>query len=691
MTDVLLKIVEQPGANRTWTSELWAGFPNSGGAMLAGRTGTYTQAQLEAPLAAGQTMDQSTVLDKVRNQDNVDPMFRAIGLRLYELLEVTGTAVAWRAKRDAEEQMGLELRTYLQLPPFLDEWPWELLLLPDPVGDPLPAFLSPKHPMLRVASLTPPLAAWDESTIRILLVSGQEELDLMNAGKSKDTLASTELKLIRKIFQDTNLSVVVDLCEAPTLQALQARIRTMVPHIVHFIAHGDIQAGIGFALQFLNLNANVENWSANDIQLFFRDWVSIKPRLVVLNSCNSARREAHATPAVTSLLAAGVPAVIGSPAALQIDYARVFSQAFYGALARRETLDQAVITARDTMRGHAQMGGLQRRHWALPALTVKAPVQDILQFKPATQEMKRCEIAQVVFRRPGAFVNRACDRWSMLSAFRPGIATPKPFRGLIVLGDSKVGKSWLVMRAMRDFIDSGALVRYAKLVGPEPSRTSLDVLEEWRGLRKYQSPVLSPLPNSSVDFQAFDDALAEARKPGGFTARNVSEVLRTFKAGLQSYRKGRNVLLVLGQFRKLGESTVTPQDFRENLLEQLFLPIRAVDRNDPETAGLHCVLIARGQVGMQDSDFDDFGLSRLSDDVTEAQRRPEDGFRRLTLSGFSREEINRLFDEFTQFREGDAFFDGLRTAIKAMVQAPTWNPDRLDLFARAVDERLKQP
>ena len=112
----------------------------------------------------------------------------------------------------------------------------------------------------------------------------------------------------------------------------------------------------------------------------------------------------------------------------------------------------------------------------------------------------------------------------------------------------KVGKSWLVKRSLRDFVDAGFMVRYATLVGLGQGRTSLDVLEEWRGLSTYQSRILAPIPGSHFD--EFDQALTAARAGarGG-----AEEVFRTFRKGLQSARNGAKVVLVLD-----GSVTRTP-------------------------------------------------------------------------------------------------------------------------------------
>jgi hypothetical protein len=681
MRDVILKIIETaPPPNGAWTSELYAGSPGAAEAVIfTGGNARFTQAKLEAPTVDGIALDRESVLDKIRNQDGPDDAFAAIGTRLYELLKQTGAAAEWRRLREEAEAAGGNhgLRTYLDLPKFLSEWPWELLAWRVDAGLYCRACNSKQHPVLRVARPPEPPVVWEDRTVRILLVSGEEELDAENR-------ASTELRLIRKIFHEANLSVIVDLCEAPASMAeLEGRITTFAPHVLHFIGHGHIENGTGFALDFKR-TASWE-WSANQILQFLRN-LPAKPRLVVLNSCHSSQREAHAAPVTAAILEAGVPAVIGALAALQIEYARQFSGALYAALAALEPLDKAVVTARLKLSSIARYSGLERRHWALPVLTVKAPPEEILKFRRATPVLRGCEVAGDVFSRPGKFVNRTADRWSILSAFRPADPSAPRFRGLIVDGvSSRVGKSWLMKRAMRDFLDSDFLVRYATLVGPG-ARTSLDVLQEWRGRSGLRSPILAPLPGRHFD--EFDQALAAAQQ--NQNSRNIEEVFRTFKVGFQSARNGRNVLLVLGRFRENGSPTVSSEDFREHLLEKLLLPIQDIDRQDPDVAGLHSLLLVRQHNNLltgQPSDLDEFALARVSIDVPESTRVPADGFRRLTIREFSRDDVDRYFDEFAEFSQ-NILVEALRTYIKNDLDLTTWSPAKLQSFEPLIQNAL---
>jgi hypothetical protein len=689
MQDVVLRVIQTAAApGRAWTSELWSGSPGGGGAArLAGGPASFTQGQLEAPAADGTLLDRESVLDKIRNQDQPDGAFAAVGLRLYDLLDQTGTAAAWRALHDAEEAKVLAgtpnagLRTYLDLPEFLADWPWELLAWRVDAGLYARAFNMTRHPVLRVVAPAAALPPLGEVPLRILLVSGQEALDAAN-------LASTELRLIRKIFHATNLSVMVDLLEAPpNVGELERRIVAVAPHVLHFIGHGDIPPGGDFVLEFKR--ATPWEWSANQVHQFLTN-LRTKPRLVVLNSCHSSRREAHTAPITGAILRAGVPAVVGALAALQIDYARHFSEAFYTALAARLPIDQAMATARDTLSKLAQYAGLERRHWALPVLTVAAPAPEILPLRRSAALPSRCEVAGDLLARPGKFVNRTSDRWSMLSAFRPADPTAPRFRGVVVEGTAaQVGKGWLMKRAMRDFFDSNWVVRYATLVGPD-ARTSLDVLQDWRGRPHAVSPFLQPLP--APHFDAFDAALAAARADRN--ARNIDEVFRTFKAGFQSVRAGRNVVLVLGRFRETGLPTVGTRDFGEQLLEKLLLPIQATEPADDEVEGLHALLVARTYDTMVSGlprDFDEYSLNRVSLDVPdESTRQPSDGFRRLTVREFPTTDLDRYFDEFADFTQNDGV-EGLRTLMKFMVQQPTWSPARLKEYEPLMQQALKRP
>src|SRR5688572_277106 len=240
MQDVVLKIIETaPEPNRAWTSELWSGFPGSAHTtLIAGPGASFTQAQLEAPGPGGIRLSRDAVLKKIREEEQEDQSCIEIGARLHALLETTGTALPLTALRVAEDNLAAAdggVRVYLDLPDFISEWPWELLQWRNAVGGFDPAFDFERHPMLRIANPTTPNLPWTDATIRVLLVSGQEQLDK----NDPSVKASNELRLIRKIFQKASVSVIVEMYEAPdSMSKLEARIRDASPHVLHFIGHG---------------------------------------------------------------------------------------------------------------------------------------------------------------------------------------------------------------------------------------------------------------------------------------------------------------------------------------------------------------------------------------------------------------------------------------------------------------------
>jgi hypothetical protein len=244
---------------------------------------------------------------------------------------------------------------------------------------------------------------------------------------------------------------------------------------------------------------------------------------------------------------------------------------------------------------------------------------------------------------------------------------------------------------MRDFLDSNFLVRYATLVGPEASRTSLDVLQEWRGRPGLNSVILSPL--AGPHFDEFDQCIAKAKAdPIG---RNVDEAFNAFKRGLRNARQEhkQKVLLVLDRFRENGRATVSSKDFRENLLEKLFLPIQAAGPQHADLDDVRALLIVRTHTNLatgQQADFDEFALARLSTEVPEQSRQPEDGFRRHRLTEFERAQLDNVFDEFIDFAEGTVM-DNLRLVMRGLVQNATWSPSDLNQLEAIVVNAQKLP
>ena len=695
MPEVLLRIVEvSPMPNGIWEAELWSNYPgHANHQLLAGGNlnnlpARFTQAQLEAPAAGpgGVPIDLSwqAVSDMVAGVTPAAPgMVDAVGLRLSEMLHLAGVAPAWMQLRAS----AAGVRTYLSVSGGLARWPWEMLAhRSNRQVDPL--FLEHRNPIVRVHHTFPVAMSWNDEPVRVLLVSGQHELDTHSRPPAR---AVDEFRKIRGALHRSGASALVHLCEAPGDVAQLTRcLEEFSPHVVHFIGHGiAVQGAVrDFALLF-NPAAAPWQWSASQMYQYFRQqrW---KPRLVVLNACHGSGMDDQAASVAESLLDAGVGAVVAAPAELSIQDAKRFAAEYYDKFAALRPLsstgiaiDVAVVQARESIWQNARA----QRNWALPVLSVIAPVDQIVRFQRANTHVMRCDVVGEVFVRPGRFVNRAADRWKIISSFRPASDVDPVYPGLILMGNKGLGKSWLIKRAARELLDSGFVLSHAVLNGKKTDASSLEVLIDWHGDAASTSYVRRSIAGSH--FNDFESELAQARvapPADGFRA-----AFAAFKKGLQVFRQGRPVVLILDQISRDGVSLeATPQDFRQGLLTQL---LAAVNAGDADVAGIFPLLIVPVRPGAPVLPFDaDAGATEVDPQTVQRlitnNRIPEyvtygisdlDRFRVLHVPGLPNQDAQNLFDEFSDFQTND-YIEALRAVFVHMGQS-SWRNGETDGFA----------
>ncbi len=233
------------------------------------------------------------------------------------------------ARRDSE---GLRLLVKLDSAPQLHEIPWELLhdgrqFIADDPATPIVRYLRQSRPT-RSMRVEPPL--------RFLLTSacpeGQRQLDLEreehSVRKSLEHLGDRVQPVFkRRVSMDRLLHV---------LRRAQSRRRPF--HVWHHCGHGQILSSGEFCL-VLEENGKPQEATAKQLGRLFA--TSPDLRLAVLNACYSGSRLGLAT----ELARLNVPAVVGFRSGVFDRAARVFSQAFYGALAH-SPVDVAVNRAR---------------------------------------------------------------------------------------------------------------------------------------------------------------------------------------------------------------------------------------------------------------------------------------------------------------------------------------------------------
>jgi hypothetical protein len=688
MEEVSLKITEQ-SADGPWEAELRTGYPGLPQAtLIAGQNGQFTVAQLEASMQMqGQAvvLTRKTMLDFIAGNLNPVPpgMADAIGQRLFDLLSATGVAGKLLDLRRRPDRV----RIYLSLPSGLAQLPWEFLARPVGLNSDR-LFVDPRNPIVRVHHAFTPEMEYVDSAVRVLLVSGEETLDAANK-------AADELRKIRGVFHRSGVSALVHLCEAPDERQLKACLEDFNPHILHFTGHGNAFGGpasefeLKFQLDDHHGNVRIWRWPASAIYQYFsrQAW---KPRLVVLNACHGAGAAKDAAAIAESLLDAGIAAVIGAQAELSVDYARCFAETFYGTFAvlaagsdTGASLDAAAASARDIWYRDPRLV----RQWALPVLTVNAPIDRIVRFKRAHTKVMSCDVVREVFVRTGRFVNRATDRWKLISTFQPA-ADQKASPGLILMGDNSLGKSWLIKRAIRDFLDSGFILAYATLTG-KTERSSVHVLADWHG--DPVSPSYLRRSMAGPHFAAFEQELDKARQAvpdDGFRS-----LFGEFVKGLQTLRGSRPVLLILDQFAPAGDSglfSISPQDFNQGLLRQLLFPMNSGDK---EVAGIFALLIIPVRQGVPVPAYDANVAAGDVDALTLQQlvvnnRIPEyvgyglsdlDRFRTLQVPRLPAAEAQNLFDEFADFQT-NTLVEALRGAFVLMGEKSWRGQDGADFL-----------
>jgi hypothetical protein len=161
-------------------------------------------------------------------------------------------------------------------------------------------------------------------------------------------------------------------------------------HIFHFIGHGgyDRERGEGI-LALADEDGELYRLASSDMGLILGDHRSL--RLVVLNSCESARANANDVFSSTAavLMRRGIPAVVAMQYEISDLAAIAFARGLYGALASRHPVDHAVTRARRAIK----LSCGNSLEWATPVLYLRSSSAQLfdLAAAPVLAEVIRAE------------------------------------------------------------------------------------------------------------------------------------------------------------------------------------------------------------------------------------------------------------------------------------------------------------
>jgi hypothetical protein len=322
--------------------------------------------------------------EEIQQKAPSEACFREVGGLLYSALfqgEIGDLFRRCRAAVPRDGRSGLRLRLRFRMDDaeaeYLETLPWEWLW-DSRTSDFLAADLC--TPVVRdVASAHPRSDLHVVSPLRILVVEA-----------APGTLKQLKLKLEFERMSEA-LSLLVKAGQVELLQLakttpeeLREVLRNQEIHILHFMGHGgyDPDSGAG-AIFFIADDGSEDQVDGDMLATLLKSIPSL--RLVVLNSCKTARHTsrlgAPLNEGVASavLARAGIPAVVANQYSISDPGAIAFSETFYGRIAAGDGVDEALTEARLRLKGRTP-------EWATPVLFLSAPDGKLFAMEPVRRE-----------------------------------------------------------------------------------------------------------------------------------------------------------------------------------------------------------------------------------------------------------------------------------------------------------------
>lgn len=305
---------------------------------------------------------------------------RDFGGRLFTFLFRSSSEISnayFSSLRETANDEGLRIRLSVESAGDLSGLPWELLC--DPSNDFLA--LSRRTPITRYTqqlNTRPPAKIALPLRVLVMIAAPQDFPKLDVEGEWERLEAATASLRAQGLIELERL-------DTATLIALQRKLRGGVYHVFHFIGHSHFdtatQQGV-LAFEDENDNSKGQIISAAALSRELAEESTV--RLVVLNSCHSARRSpTDAFAGIASgLVTRGIPAVVAMQFAISDGAAKAFAEEFYRAISEMLPLDAAVSEAR-----RAIANRVGNSEWATPVLYLRAA--DGVLFQPAKTTVVR--------------------------------------------------------------------------------------------------------------------------------------------------------------------------------------------------------------------------------------------------------------------------------------------------------------
>jgi hypothetical protein len=455
----------------------------------------------EAKLLASEPVDPAWIPDQQRTlkaYPRIDPAFVSDGQALFATISKGKVGQEWQRLIGIH---GSALRTSICVPPggSAAHVPWELL-----TSGMTPLVL--ERPFIRTNTCALPddhfKPVWP---VRVLVINATNPND-------NDLKAEEEIWKIREALRPAHHSFDLEVYDtASDREVTTAGILAAMgrwpdgPHILHFIGHS---VPSQLKLYFASTNTYLP-WSLAAIAAAALRFPQL--RLVYINACRSNVTNGDpATPwSITDAFLKTAVAVVAMQADISGDAAKLCAGEFYRELADGQAVDDAFLAARRML-----MADFDERSVELysPVLTSRVAMPSVLQVGCRNFSVAKHTNWQTSLNENWThFVNQHVARRNLISA----LCDPAPeTRGVVVWGDSKVGKSWLVNWTSYAMALNGVQVHY---VDASEATDWLDVIRTIRdGKAKLASPELDPEIRSEFNWKL--NSLAEGKPPPPYVA-----------------------------------------------------------------------------------------------------------------------------------------------------------------------------
>ena len=370
-----------------------------------------TPVDLPGPAEAGTAGPETASPDHAAGAERAKTA-RRFGERLFEaLFQGDVRSVLDRTMSAAQVQdVGIRIRLSMDLHgegmTEVASLPWELMR-PKDQG---PLVVSNQTLLVRSPDIVQPTEPKPfEPPLRILLVVSNPQ------GSVPLNLEEERARLTR--IWGPLPDVKVDSC-APVVSDLLNKLRESDYHVIHYMGHGHFDQATGRgALVMAKEDGTRDLVSGEDLGLYLRDELRLL-RLVFLNACKTGTTSVRHgidpfAGIATSLIQAGVPAVVAMQFPISDTAAVTFSETFYQSIAKGDPVDVAMAEGRKKL--------WRLEEWATPVLFLRS--KDGVLFEPS-----RSAPAIGASDRPGASgpVAAAEDPWGegAPDAARVFLATP---------------------------------------------------------------------------------------------------------------------------------------------------------------------------------------------------------------------------------------------------------------------------